>query len=56
MDVIHVNSIICRVHLLPRFPSVTPVYQEINYMNILNVYKSFYVNKYINHHAFEIPF
>ena len=56
MGVIHVDSIIRGAHLLPRFPSVTPVYREINYMNVLNVYKSFYVNKYIDHHAFEIAF
>jgi hypothetical protein len=56
MSVIHIDSIICGVHLLPKFPSVTQVYQEINYTNVLDLYKSFYVNKYIDHHAFEIAF
>jgi len=56
MGVIHIDSIVCGAHLLPRFPSDAPVYWEINYMNVLDVYKSFYVNKYIDHHAFEIAY
>jgi hypothetical protein len=56
MSIIHINSIIRGAHLLPRFPSVMQVYREINYMNVLNLYKSFYVNKYIDHHSFEIAF
>jgi len=56
MGVIHLNSIIRGAHLLPKFPSDTPVYREINYMNVLDLYTSFYVNKYIDHHTFEIAF
>jgi len=56
MSVIHLDSIIRAAHLLPRFPSDAPVYREINYMNVLDLYKSFYVNKFIDHHAFEIAF
>ena len=55
-SVIHVDSIVCGAHLLPRFPSDLPVYREINYMNALDIYASFYVNKFIDHHAFEIAF
>lgn len=54
MSVIHLDSIIRGAHLLPRFPSDAPVYREINYMNVLDLYASFYVNKFIDHHAFEI--
>ena len=54
--VIHLDSIVRGAHLLPKFPSDSPVYREINYMNVLDVYTHFYVNKYINHHAFEIAF
>jgi len=54
MGVIHLDSIIQGAHLLPRFPSDAPVYREINYMNTLNLYTSFYVNKFIDHHVFEI--
>ena len=56
MGVIHVDSIVCGAHLLPRFPSDVPVYREINYMNSLDVYTSFYVNKFIDNHAFKIAF
>jgi len=56
MGVIHLDSIVRAAHLLPRFPSDAPVYREINYMNVLDLYESFYVNKFIDHHAFEIAF
>ena len=56
MGVIHLDSIIRGAHLLPRFLSDAPVYRQINYMNVLDLYNTFYVNKYNNHHAFEIAF
>ena len=56
MGIIHLDSIIRGAHLLPRFPSDVPVYREINYSNVLDIYTSFYVNKFIDHHAFEIAF
>ena len=55
-SVIHIDSIVHGAHLLPRFPSDLPVYHKINYMNALDVYTSFYVNKFIDHHTFEIAF
>jgi len=55
-SVIHLDSIIRGAHLLLRFLSDAPVYREINYMNVLDVYTSFYVNKFIDHHAFKIAF
>ena len=56
MGIIHLDSIIRGAHLLPRFPSNSRVYREINYTQTLDVFQSFYVNKYIDHHAFEIAF
>ena len=56
MSVVHLDTIVRGAHLLPKFPSDAPVYRELNYMNVLDVYKAFYVNKYIDHHAFEIAF
>jgi len=56
MGVVHLDSIVRGAHLLPRFPLDAPVYWEINYMNILDLYDSFYVNKFIDHHTFEIAF
>ena len=55
-SVIHVDTILRGAHLLPRFLSDVPVYREINYMNVLDVFTSFYVNKFIDHHAFEVAF
>ena len=56
MSVIHLDSIIRGAHLLPKFPSDAPFYREINYTNVLDVYTSFYVNKFVDYHAFEIAF
>ena len=56
MGVIHLDSIIRGAHLLPKFPSNTRVYREINYTQTLDVFRSLYVNKYVNHHTFEIAF
>jgi len=56
MGVIHLDSIIRGAHLLPRFPSDAPVYREVNYTNVLDLYESFYVNKFIDYHAFKIAF
>ena len=56
MGVIHLDSIIRGAHLLPRFPSNTQLPRELNYTQTLDVYQAFYVNKHIDHHAFEIAF
>lgn len=56
MSVIHTNTIIRVAHLLLRFPLDAPVHPEVDYMNVLDVFTSFYVNKFINHHVFEIAF
>ena len=56
MEIIHIDSIVRGAHLLPIFPSDAPVYREVNYMNVLDLYTSFYVNKHIDYHAFEIAF
>jgi len=56
MSVIHLDSIVRGAHLLPRFPSNTQVHRDIDYTQTLDAYQSFYVNKHIDHHAFEIAF
>ena len=56
MGVIHLDSIIRGAHLLPQFPSNTQVHREINYTQTLDVYRCFYVNKYVDYHSFEIAF
>ena len=53
MSIVHLDSIIRAVHLLPVFKDDTPIPREINFTHTLNVFKSFYLNKYIDYHAFE---
>ena len=53
MSVVHVNSIIRAVHLLPVFKDETPIPREVNFTNTLDAFKAFYLNKYIDYHAFE---
>jgi len=53
MSVVHVDSIIRAAHLLPVFKDETPITREVNFTNTLDVFKAFYLNKYIDYHAFE---
>ncbi|KAI5982905.1 hypothetical protein EDD15DRAFT_2391024 [Pisolithus albus] len=53
LSVIHVDSIIRNAHLLPIFGQErVPPY--INAHNSLDIYRSFYVNRFADHHAFEL--
>jgi hypothetical protein len=54
ISVVHINCIYCAAHLLPIYgndpiPLVPP-------HDSLDVFAAFYVNKYVNHHAFQIAF
>ena len=51
--VIHVDAILRAVHLLPFFGR-EPVVQEVTQDNSLDRFGRFYVNKYVDHQAFEI--
>ena len=53
MSVVHLDSIIRAAHLLPVFKDDTPIPREINFTHTLDVFKAFYLNKYIDYHAFE---
>jgi hypothetical protein len=56
MSVVHVDSIIRAAHLLPVFKSDIAIPREINFSDTLDAFTAFYVNKYIDYHAFEIAF
>ena len=56
MSVVHVDSIICTVHLLPVFCGDVTVPREVNFSHTLDIFTAFYVNKYIDYHAFETLF
>lgn len=54
-SVIHLDSIVRAAHLLGVCAN-GPVPRHLDYSQTLDVFQSFYVNKYIDHHAFEIAF
>jgi hypothetical protein len=53
VSVVHANSIICAAHLLPIFKNDAPIPRQINFTHTLNAFNTFYLNKYIDYHAFE---
>lgn len=52
--VIHIDTMICAAHLIgePNGPLST----SITYVSALDMFDTFYVNKYVDHHAYEIAF
>jgi hypothetical protein len=53
LSVIHVDTIIRAAHLLPIF-GTEPVPEILTFHNTLDIYSGFYVNRFVDHHAFEI--
>jgi hypothetical protein len=53
MAIIHLDSIFRAAHLLPVF-GCARLPPNITCHNSLDLFTAFYVNKFINHHAFEI--
>ena len=53
--IIHLNMIIRASHLIPVF-GPQHVSKTLSFTDTLDAFFSFYVNKYVNHHAFEIAF
>ncbi|KAF9234302.1 hypothetical protein BU15DRAFT_90031 [Melanogaster broomeanus] len=53
LAVIHIDSIVRSAHLLPIFGNerVPPF---INFHNSLDIYRSFYINRFADHHAFQL--
>ncbi|KAG1906586.1 uncharacterized protein F5891DRAFT_1125454 [Suillus fuscotomentosus] len=52
LSIVHVDTIVCACHLLPIFDAhFTP--EHITLHNILDLWPSFYVKKFIDHHAVE---
>ena len=56
MSIVHVDSIVRAAHLLPVFQGDIPVPREINFSHTLDIFTAFYMNKYIDYHAFETVF
>jgi len=55
MGVIHVESIVRGAHLIPVYGD-DMVPRHISFINSLDSYKAYYVNKFADHHANEIAF
>ena len=53
--IIHLDMIVRASHLIPVFGS-QHVSKTLSFTDTLDAFSSFYVNKYIDHHAFEIAF
>ena len=51
--VVHLETILCNVHLIPVF-SMGYIPWQLHYSQSLDVFSSFYVNKYADHHSFEV--
>ena len=56
MSVVHLDSIVRAAHLLPVFKDDTPIPGELNFTHTLDAFKAFYLNKYIDYHAFKTLF
>jgi len=55
LEVIHVDCILHGAHLIPVYgPECLP--SDLHYSDTLNNICAYYVNKYIDHHAFEVTF
>lgn len=54
-SVIHLDTVVRAAHLLPVFKEEF-VSRDLLFSDTLNEFKSFYVNKFVDHHAFEIAF
>ena len=53
--VIHLNTIFCAAHLIPVYGHEF-VPTHLSFTQTLDAFCAFYINKYIDHHAFEITF
>ncbi|KAH7905578.1 hypothetical protein BJ138DRAFT_1118343 [Hygrophoropsis aurantiaca] len=55
ISIIHVDTIYRAAHLIPIYGS-QPISREIKHYHSYDAFRAFYVNKYADHHAFEIAF
>ena len=56
MSVVNIDCIVRAVHLLPVFEGDAAIPRDINFSHMLDVFTAFYVDKYIDYHAFETLF
>ncbi|KAI9441550.1 hypothetical protein H4582DRAFT_2110388 [Lactarius indigo] len=51
--VVHIKTILHNVHLIPVFGSGS-IPHQLHYSNSLDLFSMYYVNKYADHHSFEV--
>ena len=57
LEVIHLENIFRSAHLIGvASPDFLPSHSKIDFLMALDSFKSFYVNKYADHHTHEIAF
>jgi len=54
-SIIHLDSVVRAAHLLPVF-GPERVSTTLSFTDTLDTFTRFYVNKFVDHHAFEIVF
>ena len=52
--VIHIDTMIHAAHLLSKPDG--PLSASVTYVSALDLFVSFYINKYVDHHVYEIAF
>lgn len=52
--VLHLDSILRAVHLVPVYATSAFIPRRLSPSHSLDIFKAFYVNKYADHHAFEV--
>ncbi|KAH9040802.1 hypothetical protein EDB85DRAFT_2072152 [Lactarius pseudohatsudake] len=52
-SVVHIETILRNVHLIPVFGSGS-IPHRLHYSNSLDIFSMYYVNKYADHHSFEV--
>ena len=52
--VVHLNTVFRVAHLLPIFSNHWALSKHQHHEQMLDLFSEFYVNKYIDHHTFEV--
>lgn len=52
--VLHLDSILRAVHLVPVYGTSTFIPRRLSPAHSLDIFKAFYINKYADHHSFEV--
>jgi hypothetical protein len=56
LDIVHVDCIYRAAHLVPIYETGQYISRSLTMHNTLDTFSRFYVNKYVDYHAFEIAF